>query len=239
MKRILSIIGLLFSVNIFALNIGLLTVATGKYTCFVKPLIESARTFFCKQHDVTFFVFTDGEIDITGNDIVVLPHKRYGWPYDTLFRYCAYWDHQSYMKDMDYLFACDADMLFVDYVDDEILSDRVGTLNPGFVGRRGTYEERPQSVAYVAPHEGDYYFAGGFYGGKRDVFFEMLQCLLAMVYADMKRGIIAIWHDESYLNRYFIDFKPTLVLPRAYCARPFDQPQKLVALDKNHNEMRS
>lgn len=239
MKRILSIVSLLFSVNIFALNIGLLTVATGKYTCFVKPLIESARTFFCKQHNVTFFVFTDGEIDITGNDIIVLPHKRYGWPCDTLFRYCAYWDYQSYMKDMDYLFACDADMLFVDYVDDEILSDRVGTLNPGFVGRRGTYEERPQSVAYVAPHEGDYYFAGGFYGGKRDVFFEMLQSLLAMVYADMKRGIIAIWHDESYLNRYFIDFKPTLVLPRAYCARPFDQPQKLVALDKNHNEMRS
>lgn len=239
MKKPWIIGSLLFSAHLGALNIGLLTVAAGKYTSFIPPLIESARTHFCKQHTVTFFVFTDGDVVATGDDIVVLPHKRYGWPHDTLFRYYAYWNHKSHLQNMDYLFACDADMLFVDDVGNEILSDIVGTLHPGFIGRRGTYEERQQSSAYVAPHEGEFYFAGGFYGGRRDLFFEILHRLLMLVHKDLNRGIIAIWHDESYLNRHFIDFKPTLVLPRAYCARPFDHPQKLVALDKNHAEFRS
>jgi histo-blood group ABO system transferase len=219
-------------------KIGLLTVATGKYLQFIPPLISSARTHFCKNHEVTFFVFTDGCLD-EAKDLVVLPHKRYGWPLDTLFRYLAYWNHRQDLASMDYLFACDADMLFVNEVGDEILSNRVGTLNPGYVGRRGDYEVRPQSTAYVGPHEGEFYFAGGFYGGKCTSFFDMLSNLLNLASIDLNKGIIAVWHDESYLNRYFIDHKPSLVLPRAYCARPFDQPQKLIALDKDHAALRT
>jgi histo-blood group ABO system transferase len=236
--RLFVLIALCIASASEAHKIGLLTVATGKYLQFIPPLINSARTHFCKNHEVTFFVFTDGHFD-GAKDLVVLPHKRYGWPLDTLFRYLAYWNHYPKLAEMDYLFACDADMLFVNEVGDEILSDRVGTLNPGYVGRRGDYEVRPQSIAYVGPHEGEFYFAGGFYGGKRSSFFYMLNKLLILVGIDLRRGIIATWHDESYLNRYFIDRKPTLVLPRAYCARPFDQPQKLIALDKNHAALRT
>lgn len=232
--RLLIIMTSLLTMPIFALKIGLLVVATGKYTHFIPPLVNSARIFFCKDHEVTFFIFTDGTVDVSGEDIILLDHKKYGWPYDTLYRYNAYINHRDRMQKMDYLFACDADMLFVDYVGDEVLSDLVGTQHPGFVGKRGTYEDRPESIAYVASHEGEYYFAGAFYGGKREIIFEMLDQLISMVNIDAQNNIIAIWHDESYMNRYFIDRKPSLVLPHAYCARPFDYPQKIVALDKNH-----
>jgi len=220
-----------------AAKIGLLTVATGKYTQFIPALLASARTYFCKNHEITFFVFTDGVIE-PADDVVVLSHQRYGWPFDTLYRYLAYRNHQEQLVGMDYLFACDADMLFVNEVGDEILSECVGTVNPGYVGIRGPYEECRVSTAYVAPHEGTIYFAGGFYGGTSAKFFEMLSGLLMLVDADLKRGLIATWHDESYLNRYFIDHEPTLVLPRPYCARPFDYPQRLVALDKDHDALR-
>lgn len=236
----LAVLIFLFSVaDLVALNVGLCVVATGKYTCFVPPLLQSARTFFCPTHTVTFFIFTDGVIEDASEDVVVLPHKRYGWPYDTMFRYFAYWNHREHLKNMDYVFACDADMLFVDYMGDEILGERVGTMHPGYVGRRGTYENRKESIACVLPSEGECYFAGGLYGGARDVFLEMVQNLIFMMNRDLDRKIIAVWHDESYLNRYLIDHKPSLILPRAYCARPFDKPQKLVALDKDHKEMRS
>jgi histo-blood group ABO system transferase len=58
---------------------------------------------------------------------------------------------------------------------------------------------------------------------------------------DYSRNIIAVWHDESHMNRYFIDNKPTLILSPSYCyGESMNIPfiKKLVALDKNHQEIR-
>ncbi|MCL4229889.1 hypothetical protein KJZ61_04365 [Candidatus Dependentiae bacterium] len=238
-KKYFLVILCFITVSIHAEKVGLCVVATGKYTCFIPSLLQSARKFFCTNHEVTYFIFTDGVIEDDGRDVVVLPHDRFGWPYDTMFRYYAYWDHRSYLQDMDYIFACDADMLFVDLVGDEIFGSLVGTLHPGYIDKRGTYEIRRKSTACVLQSEGEYYFAGGFYGGVSDCFFKMIYNLIGMMESDLEQGIVAVWHDESYLNRYFVDHKPSLILPRAYCARSFDYPQRLVALVKDHNSMRA
>ena len=57
---------------------------------------------------------------------------------------------------------------------------------------------------------------------------------------DLEKDVIAIWHDESQMNRYFIDNIPKLLNP-SYCYPeswniPFEK--KLLALDKNHSEIR-
>ena len=36
-------------------------IATGKYIDFIAPLIASARKYFLKGHQVTFYVFTDNQ----------------------------------------------------------------------------------------------------------------------------------------------------------------------------------
>jgi histo-blood group ABO system transferase len=143
---------------------------------------------------------------------------------------------------MDYLFACDADMLFVDYVGDEILGTRVGTLHPIYTWRRGTYDTNPQSKAYVANTEGTHYFAGGFYGGSREAFCQMVQELTRNIKEDMAHGITARWHDESHLNRYFIDHEPTVILTPSYCypqGWDLKYHPRLIALYKNHSYWRS
>jgi len=221
-------------------KVGLLIVATGRYIQFVEPLIQSADKYFCTNHHVTYFVFTDGEVPNHEN-IVRIEQKRLGWPYDTMMRLSMYDMHRDILSEMDYLFATDADMLFVDTVGDEILSDRVATQHPGFVGRRGTYETNSISTACVRHQEGQHYFAGGFNGGSSKEFLKMARTITENINKDLEKHFIAVWHDESHINRYFIDNPPTVILSPSYCypeSWHIPYQKRLLALDKNHGAMR-
>jgi len=227
-----------------AYKVGMCIVATGKYEQFVQPLIESADKYFCPAHQKTYFVLTDGKVP-ERYDVVRIEKKRLGWPYDALMRTVFLYQHRDILKDMDYIFEIDADMLFVDYVGDEILGDLVAVRHPGFVlSRIEDYEKNPFSAAYVPKGMGQYYFAAGFFGGAHDNFIILLEQMSKTILADKARNYIAVWHDESHLNRYFAYHPPTIILPCAYCYPEHIEgknwyPQlvgKLLALDKNHAE---
>ncbi len=221
-------------------KIGFCVMATGKYTRFVKPLIDSARNILLPGHDVKFYIFTDGQIEENAQTIKVF-QKRLGWPYDTMMRFEAYYNNKAVFADRDYMFAIDADMLFVRPIGTEILSDRVGTTHPGYAnGNRGTYDTNPRSTAYVARNEGNVYFAGGLYGGTQAEFLRLLATNIKNIRTDLEKGYIALWHDESHLNRYFIDNVPTKTLPVEYCV-PEEltsqyPPAKIYARYKSHQE---
>jgi histo-blood group ABO system transferase len=220
---------------------------TGRYIEFAQALVETARRYFCNGHHVTYVLFTDALIP-SHDDIVVVYQKRMGWPYDTLKRFHAYLGAEELLKTMDFVFCCDADMVLTDYIGDEILGKLVGTMHPGYVGRLGPYERSIWSSALVRPLEGKYYFAGGFYGGSSVEVLKLLKTLVKNVDNDLEKNFIAIWHDESHLNRYFITNPPSLVLSPSYChpdnearnyckvpgSREFPFPPKLIARDKNH-----
>ena len=237
-----------FFANVKVNNVGLVIVATGKYTQWIQPLIDSADQHFLADQKVTYFIFTDSEQYLTGHSrfnsdrtVKILRHKRLGWPDDTMMRPKVYYDYRQELQDMDYIFATDADMLFVDAVGNEILGDRVATQHPGYVGRRGTYETRRRSTAYVAPSEGAYYFAGGFNGGTTQEYLKLCKTVTDNIATDRINNLIAIWHDESHINRYFIDNPPTIILSPSYCyPESWHLPYKkrLLALDKNHAEVR-
>ena len=90
------------------------------------------------------------------------------------------------------------------------------------------------------------YYAGGFNGGSTKRFMEMAEVLADRVSKDLENDVIALWHDESQMNRYLIDNPPTLSLTPSYCFAeeqmynseyPYDA--KIIALKKDHNELRS
>ena len=222
-------------------RIGLLITATGRYINMANELIASAQNYFCKNHDVTYFVFTDGQpTPVVGVDgqpakIVKIDWSQQGWPYDTLMRFYAYRENKEKLAAMDYLYAVDADMLFVGPVGDEILSDLVGVRHSQLMFKRGFYDTNPLSTACVNRNEGKFYFVGAFYGGKREEFFKLLDTITENITTDLARGVIARVHDESHLNRYFIDHEPNLVLCPSYChfeAWPSPYPKKLIAFDR-------
>jgi histo-blood group ABO system transferase len=223
--------------------IGLLIIATNKYVSFLQQLITSADSNFLLEQDVTYFIFTDRDVDIISNRKVVfikVEHKE--WPWMTLGRYKIFTDNNNILSKMKYLYYCDVDMRFVDKVGSEILGDLVATQHPGYYNRRGTPETNPASLACVYPYEDMQYFAGGFNGGKSEEFLKMSNKLSNNIDIDYSNGIIALWHDESHMNRYFIDNKPTIILDPSYCCNEgwIDCPfgRKLLALDKNHDEVR-
>lgn len=227
--------------SLYCSHVGLCIMATGKYLSFAERLINSARTYFCPEDTVTYYVFTDGQLENPAPDIVTVPQQRLGWPYDTLMRNAIYLGSWRLFEGLDYIFAVDADMLFVAPVGREIFGERVGTTHPGFYNKPGTYETNKASTAAVKPHEGKRYFAGGFFGGSHDGFLHILMTTTKNITTDLEKNIIAVWHDESHLNRYFIDYPPTTILSPSYCyperwSLPFTK--KLLALDKDHAAMR-
>jgi histo-blood group ABO system transferase len=225
------------------MKIGLLIIATNKYIQFLQPLIESADNYFLPNQEVTYFIFTNKDINIKSNrNIFKVEVQHREWPWMTLGRYKIFSNNSEELSKMDYLYYCDVDMRFVGDVDDEILSERVATQHPGYYERRGTPETNPDSLACVFPHEEMQYFAGGFNGGSSFEYLKMANKISENIDIDYSRNIIAVWHDESHMNRYFVDNKPTKILTPSYCYGesmniPFEK--KLIALDKNHLEIRS
>lgn len=224
-------------------KIGLLIIATNKYTTFIEPLIKSADDNFLNNQEVTYFIFTNKSLELNSKrDIKYINVEHKDWPWMTLGRYKIFSDSHDELSKMDYLYYCDADMRFVGVVGDEILSDLVATQHPGYYGTKGTPETSPSSLACVYPNEDMQYFAGGFNGGSSYEYLKMAKGISNNIDIDYSNGIIAVWHDESHMNRYFIDNKPTKILNPSYCYGesmniPFER--KLIALDKNHSEIRS
>ena len=224
-------------------KIGLLIIATNKYTTFIEPLIKSADDNFLNNQEVTYFIFTNKPLKlISTRNINYINVEHKDWPWMTLGRYKIFSDSHDELSKMDYLYYCDADMRFVGVVGDEILSDLVATQHPGYYGTKGTPETNHSSLACVYPNEDMQYFAGGFNGGSSYEYLKMSKIISTNIDIDYSNGIIAIWHDESHMNRYLIDNKPTKILNPSYCYGesmniPFER--KLITLDKNHSEIRS
>jgi len=227
-----------------SLNIGLLIIATGKYDRFVQPLINSCNRSFLRGHNIHYFVFTDSN-KVFFENIHIIFQKKLGWPFDTLMRYSLFYENLDKFKGIDYIYYIDADMIIEDEVGEEVLGEFVVVKHPGFFNKPRnlfTYETNPESHAYIAPNEGLHYYAGGFNGGNKDHFINMSKIIKDKIYDDLSRNIIAIWHDESHLNRYAIDKPPTVILDPGYCypesaSLPFRK--RLIALDKDHEFMRS
>jgi hypothetical protein len=76
---------------------------------------------------------------------------------------------------------------------------------------------------------------GGFNGGRSFYYRELIKTLKENIDIDLQNGIIAIWHDESHLNRYMLDKSPKILTPSyGYPdGSEFQFEKKIIILDKN------
>ena len=142
-------------------------------------------------------------------------HKIYqetlGWPHNTLMRFNMFKRIEKELENFDYIFFLNANMLFVDYVGEEILPETEGLLvarHPAFYDKEVDefpYDRNEKSLAYIPYGEGEVYVQGAFNGGRSADFLKLINELDRNTNLDLENDVIALWHDESQLNRYIID----------------------------------
>lgn len=208
-------------------RIGILYICTGKYDVFWKDFYLSSEHFFMQYPDYIkhYYVFTDSEhlYDEENNSNI---HKIYqenlGWPNNTLKRFHMFLQiRESLLEETDYLFFFNANLLFTATVNEEILPPNnsngiVGTLHPGFFNQANTnftYERSNKSTAYIAIGEGEHYYAGGLSGGRTKEYLKLCEHLKNQIDEDELNKIIAVWHDESHINKYFFNNPPHTLSP--------------------------
>jgi len=162
-----------------------------------------------------------------------------------------------YLRDSDYVFYCDVDSRFVDYVgkDDELAeyirearySKLFCTRHPGFWdGKTGSWETRRESLSYVDPSmRALFYVAGGFIGGSCVEFLNLAGVCSELIRSDLRKGVMACWHDESFLNKYIscintnVSFlSPAYVYPEGCDWFTWQGSPRILALQKDHKAMR-
>ncbi|KAG3288260.1 globoside alpha-1,3-N-acetylgalactosaminyltransferase 1 isoform X5 [Ictidomys tridecemlineatus] len=210
------------------LTIGVTVFAVGKYTLFVQHFLDSAEEFFMRGYRVHYYIFTHDPAAIprvplgAGRLLSIIPVRRHShWEeistrrMETISLHIAKRAH----REVDYLFCLDVDMVFRNLWGPETLGELVAAIHPGYFTasrQQFPYERRRASTAFVADSEGDFYYGGAVFGGRVASVYEFTRVCHMAILTDKANGIMAIWQEESHLNRHFISHKPSKVLSPEY-----------------------
>ena len=227
------------------MEVSILTIGTGKYIDFIPRLIESVEKNFLKEHNKTYYVFTDSQlpIEVKNTKIVKIYQEKLGWPYDTMMRFHMFSYIEKKLKKSDLSFFFNSNMEFVEEVGEEILPNMIdeffiGVNHPGYFKSNTDnmpYERRKESNFFIedSDNTNKNYYQGCFNGGDSKKFIEMSKILSSKIDGDLNSNIIPIWHDESAINWYFRNIKvktlnPEYALPEQILDGDF------ISAKKNH-----
>lgn len=220
-------------------------IATNKYVYFISRISESIDKYFFPEDQVTVLVHTNSKIPEGISDkfprIIFIQNtiEHEPWPFPTLKRFEYFLSAREILESNDYCFYIDVDSEFIRKIEKEILpeSGMIGTIHPCFGSGPGTPERNASSRAFIHPSARNRYFCGGFFGGKSSDFVSASLEISNCIKDDFQRGLIAVWHDESHLNRFFYENPPKIVLENPFAIgenlSPIHDLTKIVFLDKS------
>lgn len=229
-------------------KVAILYICTGRYTIFWDGFYQSAENYLLTNLEKHYFIFTDTNKTLVGEDknATKIFQEKLGWPFDTLMRFEMFLKIKEQLLGFDYVFFFNANMKFVGEVTPlDILplkphENLTVFLHPGFYDKprqKFTYDRNSKSLAYIPMDEGKYYFMGSLNGGKTVNYLEMCEKLNNRIKQDLSKDVIALWHDESHLNRYMVNrddlkiLSPKFGYPEGWIL-PFKA--KIIIQDKSH-----
>lgn len=193
------------------MNRGLtfIIIGTQKYSLYAADLIKSIFATQKSQFDV--FLFTD-VCEIAHKHIYkdvnveVIYHEK--WPAMTMKRFEFILSVGNRVR-TSHLIYIDADALVVEDLDC-VLDTKIMTFveHPGFWREdsssnvMGTWEERRELSCFVPRESQKTYVCGGVWFGPTQSVLKMAEVLKSMMDKDLQKELVAVWHDESYVNWY-------------------------------------
>lgn len=192
-------------------KIAILYIATGRYIVFWEDFYKNAKENLLQKCNVHYFLFTDNDEITAPLDVTIIKKPFYPWPEETLRRFETFLSISEELEKYDYIYFFNANLMIVSPINEDILPDDkdelVVCLHPGYCycsPPHFPYERRKNCTAYIAQNEGEHYACGGLNGGRAKDFIEMCSVLYKNIEIDKNNKIIAVWHDESHLNKYII-----------------------------------
>lgn len=228
------------------LTIAILYICTGKYSAFWKRFYLSFEKRFLKDCSKEYFVFTDATdiYQMEAENVHIIHQKQLGWPDDTLMRFHMFWRIREELKLFNYIFFFNANCYCRRKINKkEFLPGKEGLLfvqHPGMYNKKPeefTYERNEDSLAYIPMGAGKVYICGGINGGKSQEFLMVIDELRKRIDEDKQQGIIAVYHDESHINKYAFEHPEFKLLSPSYCypegwKLPFKK--KIIVLEKSN-----
>lgn len=197
------------------LTIGIQAIFVDKYETFYEQFISNCEELFLPQYKKFYYIITDNPNLPKYNDrTFIYKTERIGWPYETLYRFKYFLQFkQDEIDKSDYIYFINSNGKFLETISKEVLPNESGysfTIHHGFNNKKYSdlaYEKNNKSTAYIPFDNSKHYkyFAGGFYGATKDKFIELCQKLDNNISQDEKNNYIAIWHDESHINKFCFD----------------------------------
>ena len=199
------------------MKVAITFIGTNKYLDFLPKYYENIEKYFLPNTEKTIFAFTDGELNDIPDNLKVYHQEHLEWPFITLKRFEIINKAREEIEKHDWLVFIDGDALPVTTItEEEFFTDKplFGVHHPcHFLGMEphtqapGAYDQNPDSEAYVDTSKGlpEVYYQGCFWGGKVPNVCAMIDELEARVNRDLEKNVVALWHDESQINKYFLE----------------------------------
>jgi hypothetical protein len=225
-------------------QVKIFTIATNNYNSFVKPFLESFQKYFLPSFKKEFIIFTDNNLNKDFEDYSVTPlyinHEQ--WPFITLKRYECIDSFRSSIKEDDLCIFADIDLEVINIISEFNVKHFFGVNHPGnyYVDNRQSLETNSLSKAYVDKSTIPYdykYIQGCLWGGLGNEFIYMVNTLKYNTQEDLQNNIVAKWHDESHLNKFYIKHYENFDIKSSSYAYPENWnlmiPKFIIHKDKN------
>jgi hypothetical protein len=233
--------------------LSILVIATKNYSTFLPNLLSSIDYFVCRNKRIEVIVLTDNPTLIKNLstlfprlDLKVIEIESLGWPEATLYRFDLIIQNFNVIQGKFFMYL-DADTeisseisaeLIVELlkVDDIALVSHPGYFNRSFIHRfiyktfLGPWETNQKSCANVKFVNRKQYVCGGVWFGKLSAIFNMVVDLRESVLHDLKNGIVSKWHDESHLNKWFVNHRAKVLSPAWAYANEYSALKSIVPI---------
>lgn len=228
-------------------KVSILYICTGEYRNFFPDFKKSCDKFFLPGMEKEYFVFSDKKHEYFNYENVnYIKIDKSPWPLNTLLRFHYFSLVEDKLKENDYAYFFNANALFLSEFSDDLLPKKeysylTAIPHPGLLKKCFLllpWERRKKLECYIPYTYKGTYCQGGFNGGKTSAYLKLINWCKEAITTDLKNNLIAVWHDESYINRYFLDNKPEIlskdyIWPEAY---PDNPDAVIIMRDKNKCE---